>query len=863
MNANIGNCLNGFISYSHDDANDVIALKTKLEEFTQNRRLALWYDREIDVGTKWKPEIEEQLNGSDIVVFCISDSFLKSKSCRYEFQRAIELKRETYAEIIPIILKDCEWEAEKEISDYQAIPEYGKPLVSFGTIEEAYAQISNVLANKIDLISRRKGLNFTDSFNNELQSMDPLLTVSGSEHMDLRLEDVYVDLELNDQWDNGKESKPIQGAELVSMLINGERLLISGDSQSGKTSLCKNLCSQLFAKCHFPVYISGKEAYQGDAAKMVDRIGRSQYADYECIDRRRVILILDDFHKCKHFEKFLAGIPKCCSVLLAFDDVYSLNLRNTVELKEYHPFVILPLRARKRNELIEKWLTASRREDNYNHGLFDNYKTQDRLAARVESTLGKMFGRGLIPAYPFYILSILITSETAVKPLNQEISSQGYCYQVLLYAVLWRVGVRNQHMDMYVNILTELAYMLFKKFGAKKCDEEALNAFVKEYSKKFNLPSSIKQIFENLSKAKVFGVDALGYYDFHYPYLKYYFIAKYMAEHYDDCDADFEYVFSHLGSSANAYIAIFVAHHERSIHYLNRIVERTSKVFNGVSGCYLSHADMKAFDNQSKLIVKAALPESNNNPDEERDKLLAEKEKAESTQVGMASADEEIADPELRDFVIAIRLCQVVGQILKIRPASIPVEVQKGMIKSIIDAYARILRTFFDTFNDKDAQDSIVDYISHTLGARMRRNGAKDTVKMRSLAERIFWNLNFATTYGLMIHCVCAIGSSDLANIIKSACSDNNDAPLMMIIPYVVEIIFKKKVDVDGMKKIFPELPETVKNMLRFVVVYFCRTHHVPYKERQQVEQLFELKPLLPLFIETQRATRGNNLKMV
>ena len=246
MSYQMENTLNGFISYSHDDAKEVVELKARLEEFINNRILALWYDREIDAGTKWKPEIEEQLNGADILVFCISDSFLKSNSCRDEFRKAIELKRETYAEIIPVILKECKWEAEKEISDYQAIPEYGKPVVSFGTIEEAYAQISKVLTDKINLISRRKRLIFADAFNAELQSMDPLLTVSGSEHMDLRLEDVYVDLELNDQWDSGKESKPIHGIELVSKLINGERLLISGDSQSGKTSLCKNLCSLLF-----------------------------------------------------------------------------------------------------------------------------------------------------------------------------------------------------------------------------------------------------------------------------------------------------------------------------------------------------------------------------------------------------------------------------------------------------------------------------------------------------------------------------------------------------------------------------------------------------------------------------------------
>ena len=123
---------------------------------------------------------------------------------------------------------------------------------------------------------------------------------------------------------------------------------------------------------------------------------------------------------------------------------------------------------------------------------------------------------------------------------------------------------------------------------------------------------------------------------------------------------------------------------------------------------------------------------------------------------------------------------------------------------------------------------------------------------IRSQAERIFWNLNFITTYGLMMHCVYDIGSTELLDIIKAVCATKTDAPLLKIIPYVVEIIFKKNVDIDGMKKILPELSETVKNMLRFVVVYFCRIHIVPYNERQQLEQLFGLKSLLPQYLEFQ-----------
>lgn len=835
--------LKGFISYSHADAKEVIELKKRLNEFITNHKLTIWYDREIDVGTKWKPEIEAQLTEASIVIFCITDSFLQSTACRSEFRKSIDLKRTSYSEIIPIILKECKWIDEKEVSDFQVTPEYGKAVYSFETIDEAYEQIKKVLDKKIDLVLRRKQLKFQDDFQSELQSLDPLLTVSGAEHLDLKLDDIYVDLELNDQHDNGNDAKPIQGRELVEKLISGEQLLVSGDSQSGKTSLCKNLCIQLFSKCHFPVYLTGKFDYQGNPSRLIDRAVQSQYTDADCIDRKRIILIFDDFHQCRHFEKFLTELPRCCSVLLIFDDIYSLHLMNAVSLKEYHPFSILPLRARKRDELIKKWLESSHGE-NFNHGPLDNYQTHDRLANQVESTLGKMLGRGLIPAYPFYILSILITSEISTKPLNQEISSQGYCYQVLLYAVLWRVGVRNQQMDMYVNFLSELAYMLFKKNGAGKCSEDDLAVFVDNYKAKFNLPVSSKLIFDKLKKARVFGKDALGFYDFYYPYLKYYFIAKYMAEHYGECKVDFERVFSNLGNSANSYIAIFVAHHEHSIHYLNMLLEKTSSVLKGVGGCYLANTDLRDFDRQSRLIVQAALPLPNNNPDREREKLLEEKERTEDIQTDISSPDDEISDPEFRDFVIAIRLCQVIGQILKIRPASIPSKTQKKMILGVIDTYARLLRVFFNTFTDKASQEAIIDYISHVLEEQ-----AKDkyrfyaSEKVRNMAERIFWNLNFVTTYGLVLHCVSAIGSTELSTVIDESCQTKVDAPLMLVIPQMVKILYKKEVDVDGIKKVFPKLSSTVKNILRFVVVYYCRTHHVLYRARQQVEQLFDLTP--------------------
>ena len=155
---------------------------------------------------------------------------------------------------------------------------------------------------------------------------------------------------------------------------------------------------------------------------------------------------------------------------------------------------------------------------------------------------------------------------------------------------------------------------------------------------------------------------------------------------------------------------------------------------------------------------------------------------------------------------------------------------------------------FLDTFKENETRELIVERITFILREILKKKGnLEDKEKIREKAIQVFWNLNYITIYGLMIHCVCSIGSNELSSVIRSACESRSDAPLLKIIPYVVEIMFKKLVNIDGMKKIFPVLPETVRNMLKFVVVGYCRIHNISFKERQQVEALFNLRnKLLP-----------------
>ena len=839
----------GFISYSHNDVSIVESMKSHFASQPMSIMIDLWYDRKIEPGTKWSPEIEKQLKSSELVVFCISESFLKSKACREEFRTVIKLKEGSSSEIVPVIMKECRWIEDEEISSYQAVPTFGKPIEEFEHQTEAFAEIEKALFDKAEKLIKRRNLCFLDSHIKVLRSINPLLAVSGTESLNFCLDDIYVDPEARDLQSVDDDDVIVAVSSLQEKLLKKEKLIVAGEVQSGKSSISRKFCLDLFAKNYFPVLLTGDEMYRGIPERIVERAIHQQYSDPTCITFDRVVLFLDDFNKCRDPEKFLRELPECRSVCLFVDTVYDLNLGKSAYLKEYTRYEIVPMRARKRVSLIKNWLRV---RDADGRADYDNYKSQDRLMARVETTLGKTLGKGLIPAYPFYVLSILIASEVAFRPLNQEISSQGYCYQALLYAVLRKVGVGNRHMDVYVNFLTELAYACFQKSNGGKLSDDELEEFVKRYKDVYNLPIPEKVIWDTLSKAGVFAVDSLGNHDFSYPYLKYYFIGKYLAEHYKERHDDFVRIFSNLGSSSNSCIAIFIAHHGRSVEYLEELEQTACGLFKDVEPSYLSEEDLKAFDKRSDLIIQAALPSPSVDPEQERDRALQIKEKQEPVSATVVD-DVQNEDREVREIIVAMRLSQVIGLIIKGRPGSIEKTTQKELITAIVELHAKLIRSFFDTFKDEATQQHIIDYLSYRLNKKFNGQMSSDREKLRKIAAKLFWNLNFSTTYGLLLHCASAIGSEDLFKVTKEACVSKSDAPISGLLPYFVEVMYKKRLDIDGMVSSMPKFPRTVRTMLRMIVSRFCATHHIGHKERQQAEALFNLKKTLPQYINSEK----------
>ncbi len=110
-----------FISYSHDDKHFCDNIKKYLEQFGD--RVNVWADDEIKAGDEWNETIEEKLREADIILFLVSIGFITSRYIKdNELAVGYARRQGGSAEIIPILLKECEWERVDELARFQALP---------------------------------------------------------------------------------------------------------------------------------------------------------------------------------------------------------------------------------------------------------------------------------------------------------------------------------------------------------------------------------------------------------------------------------------------------------------------------------------------------------------------------------------------------------------------------------------------------------------------------------------------------------------------------------------------------------------------------------------------------------------------
>ena len=297
-----------FISYSHTDSTYIQRYLTCIDPLKELLSLDVWYDRDINAGDDFWDEIDRHLADRDIVCLMLSPEYLASRACKEEMRRALLMHDEQGTLVIPIPLRPSAWLDFEKLKRLLAGTTDGLEISKFSSEDDAWMDVYCHLKTAISQYKNIKELRFSDEFAKFLNDAT-ILAKAHSKKNELKLSDIFIYPDLR-FIDNKNNDTKISSEKVVKEFVRGERIAVIGDDQSGKSALLKVFITNLKKRCFIPIYIKDPmELLQGDLHYRINNLFKSQYGTvtnlFQEYDVRRIVPVVDDFHKTKNKERIL------------------------------------------------------------------------------------------------------------------------------------------------------------------------------------------------------------------------------------------------------------------------------------------------------------------------------------------------------------------------------------------------------------------------------------------------------------------------------------------------------------------------------------------------------------------------------
>ena len=331
--------------------------------------------------------------------------------------------------------------------------------------------------------------------------------------VELTLSDVFVypDLKVSSVAPKAGRETVVMSAEVLEYVSGNPLVSIAGAPTSGKTSLGKMLYMDMQQRKKLvPIFLTqddirGSSSSQVHAA--IERAFERQYSKrmlnrFMQLEPEAKVVIFDDWHKMKLNSKGKALVVEAlCKqfgrVIVLTDDASVLNqVADAVSSGELPHFLYCEIKQfgyRLRGELVTRWATLGREFDS------EELEVSHRISSG-EYLLDTLIGKGIVPAFPFFIISAL-QIESANQPAPY--GSYGHIYQALLTTRMARVNSRN--LNLKFAFLSLVAIEIFRA-GHGAVSPSQLKTIHEKYEKEYAISADFKRIVEELELAQVLSI---------------------------------------------------------------------------------------------------------------------------------------------------------------------------------------------------------------------------------------------------------------------------------------------------------------------------------------------------------------------
>ena len=399
--------------------------------------------------------------------------------------------------------------------------------------------IQEISINKNLQTDTASGLTINPKFKKYLTDVGANLTHKNKDV--ITLDEIYIYPNLDNYDLSSEEKKLTINAKVLLEKIDDsdiQRIILLGETSSGKTSLCKKIFEKIFEKENFyPILINGDDIKSTDV-KVLEKLKNinlnEQYESEKIPAHKKPFFIIDNFNDSKlepkYKRKFLENIiNNDLSFCITWNEFFTFNEIFDSLVSLLNIYEILPFGTKYRYELIEKWI-----------GFTDHENEKEKVAFlyEVEKLINSVIGKNLVPGYPLYILTLLQSTELFPSE-NFEQSTFGHYYDILIRSALSKFLSKNSDIEKYYSYLSEIAFALYTKKEKFLLEEEFIS-FHEKFVKDYNIQKNgFVEIERNLINSDVLQL-ATAKYSFKYDYLYYYFLGKYLADNIENDDIQYE-----------------------------------------------------------------------------------------------------------------------------------------------------------------------------------------------------------------------------------------------------------------------------------------------------------------------------------